>query len=111
MGRVGPYLHLLWAGIGIMLLYGTHGWIHLSIGTADRLFRWGIVEFSFTFLLFLVALPCGPACIAVAWTASFWILVIPAFWYAGKPIQLDVKSVLAEVCRFFLASLLAGFTS
>ncbi len=107
-GRIFTYFG---PGIGIMLLYGTHGWIHLSIGTADRWFRWGIVEFAFTFLLFLVALPWGPAGIAVAWTASFWILVIPAFWYAGKPIQLDVKSVLAEVWRFLLASLLAGFTS
>src|SRR6266478_8355865 len=103
-GRIFTYFG---PGIGIMLLYGTHGWIHLSIGTADRWFRWGIVEFAFTFLLFLVALPWGPAGIAVAWTASFWILVIPAFWYAGKPIQLDVKSVLAEVWRFLLASLLA----
>src|SRR5436309_14282621 len=28
-------------GIGIMLLYGTHGWIHVSIGRADRWLRWG----------------------------------------------------------------------
>jgi len=55
-GRIFTYFG---PGIGIMLLYGTHGWIHLSIGTADRWFRWGIVEFAFTFLLFLVALPLG----------------------------------------------------
>ena len=33
-------------GIGIMLLYGTHSWIHLSIGKPDRWFRWGVGEFA-----------------------------------------------------------------
>lgn len=98
-------------GIGIMLLYGTHGWIHLSIGRADRWFRWGILEFAFTVLLFILALPWGPVGIAVAWTASFWILAIPAFWYAGKPIQLGIKPVIATVWKHIFAALLAGCAS
>lgn len=98
-------------GIGIMLLYGTHGWIHLSIGRADRWFRWGILEFAFTALLFVVALPWGPMGIAVAWTASFWILTIPAFWYAGRPIGLGIKPVVAAVWKHVLSALLAGCTS
>ena len=96
-------------GIGIMLLYGTHGWIHLSIGRPDRWLRWGIVEFASTGLLFLVALPWGPAGIAVAWTASFWILTIPALWYAGRPIHFGIGPVLAAVWKFIFASLLAGW--
>ncbi len=98
-------------GIGVMLLYGTHGWIHLSIGRADRWFRWGVVEFVVTGLLFIVALPWGPAGIAVAWTASFWILTIPAFWYAGRPIQFGVVPVIAAVWKYLVASLLAGCAS
>jgi len=95
-------------GIGIMMLYYTHGWIHLSIGRADRWFRWGIVEFACTFLMFLVGLRWGPAGVAVAWTASFWILTIPALWFAGKPVQFGVAPMLAAVWRFVLASALAG---
>jgi len=95
-------------GIGVMLLYGTHGWIHLSIGKPDRWLRWGIVEFAFTALLFLVALPWGPVGIAVAWSASFWILTIPALWYAGRPIDFGVRPVLAAVWKYIVASLLAG---
>ena len=104
-GRIFTYFG---PGIGIMLFYGTHSWIHLSIGRADRWFRWGIVEFVFTVLLFLVALPWGPVGVAVAWTASFWLLTIPAFWYAGKPIQFGVAPVLAAVWKYIAASLLAG---
>jgi len=96
-------------GIGIMLLYGTNSWIHLSIGRSDRWFRWGIVEFAFTGLLFLVALPWGPVGIAVAWTASFWILTVPALWYAGRPIHFGIGPVVAAVWKYIVASLLAGW--
>ncbi len=96
-------------GIGIMLLYGTHSWIHLSIGKPERWFRWGIVEFVFTGVLFLQALRWGPVGIAVAWTGSFWILTIPALWYAGRPIQFGIGPVLAAVWKYVVASLLAGW--
>lgn len=98
-------------GIGIMILYGTHGWIHLSIGRPDRWFRWGIVEWTVTILLFLACLHWGPEGIAVAWCVSFWLLTAPAMWYAGRPIGLGVAPILAVVWRYIAASLLAGLAS
>ena len=95
-------------GIGIMLLYNTNGWVHLSIGRADRSFRWSVIEFVSTGLMFILGTHWGPVGIAVAWTSSFWILTIPAFWYAGRPIHLGIAPVVAAVWRFVLASLLAG---
>jgi O-antigen/teichoic acid export membrane protein len=95
-------------GIGIMVLYQTHGWIHLSTGKADRWLRWSIVELAFTVMLFFLGLAWGAIGMAAAWTASFWILTIPAFWYAGKPIQLGVGSVIGAVWKYIVASLLAG---
>lgn len=107
-GRIFVYFG---PGIGAMLLYYTHGWIHLSLGHADRWLRWGIVEFTVTVLLFIAGLHWGPVGIALAWTVSFWALILPAFWYAGKPIQLSVGRVMADVWRFVVASLLAGIIS
>lgn len=107
-GEAGRIFVFFGPGIGIMMLYYTHGWIHLSIGRADRWFRWGIVEFACTFLMFLAGLRWGPAGVAVAWTVSFWILTLPALWYAGKPVQFGVAPMLAAVWRFALASALAG---
>ncbi len=98
-------------GIGIMLIYNTVPLIHLSIGKVDRLFRWVLVEFTVTGLFFLLGLRWGPAGVAAAWTLSFWILIIPAFWYAGKPIHLGITPVLAVVWKYILASLLAGCAS
>jgi PST family polysaccharide transporter len=98
-------------GIGVMMIYYAHSWIHLSIGRPDRWFRWGVVEVAVTFLLFLVMLRLGPVGIAIAWTVSFWILVIPAFWYAGKPIDFGVAPVIAVVWRFVVAALAAGWVA
>src|SRR5664280_505689 len=94
-----------------MVLYGTHGWVHLSIGRADRWFRWGLVEWSVTILLFMAGLHWGPQGIAVAWCVSFWILTVPAMWYAGRPIGLGVGPIFVAVWRYIVASLVAGVAS
>lgn len=110
-GESGRIFMFFGPGIGIMMLYFTHGWIHLSIGRADRWFRWGIVEFALTVFLFFIGLHWGPAGVAVAWTASFWILIIPGLWYAGKPIGFGVMPMLAATWKFVLASAAAGCVS
>jgi len=104
-GRIFTYFG---PGIGAMFLYGTHGWIQLSIGRADRWFRWGWVEFTITGALFVLALPWGPAAVAASWSLSLWILTIPALWYAGRPIRLEISPVIAAVWKFVAASLLAS---
>ena len=95
-------------GIGVMLLYYTHGWIHLSIGRPERWFRWGVIEVICTVGLFLIALPWGPKGIALAWTVSFFVLLIPSLWYAGRPIGLGVGPVLTIIWKFFVASVVAA---
>jgi hypothetical protein len=62
-----------------------------------------MVELIVTGLLFLLGLHWGPAGIAVAWTVSFWILAIPAFWYAGRPIHLNTGSLMGAVWKYLLA--------
>jgi O-antigen/teichoic acid export membrane protein/glycosyltransferase involved in cell wall biosynthesis len=104
-GRIFTYFG---PGIGIMILYYTHGWIHLSIGRADRWFRWAIVEFIVTGSAFLVGLHWGPVGIAVGWTVSFWLLTLPAIWYAGKPIGLGIAPVLSVIWRYVTAAVIAG---
>jgi PST family polysaccharide transporter len=94
--------------IGIMIIYLTHGWLHLSLGTPDRWFRWSIIEFIVTSLCFLVGLAFGPLGIAVAFSASFYILLCPALWYAGKPIQLKISYVLSVLWKYYVSALTAG---
>ena len=104
----GRIFTLLGPGIGLMFLYGAHCWIHLSIGSANRFFRWGLIEFSVTCLLFAIGLNWGPEGIAVAWTTSYGLLIVPALWYAGKPIRLGIQPVIGAIWKFILASVLAA---
>jgi O-antigen/teichoic acid export membrane protein len=106
--EAGRIFALFGPGIGVMLLYDTHGWIHLSIGRPERWFRWGLMEFVCTSSLFLLTLRWGPSGIALAWTTSYFLLMFPGFWYAGKPIGLGPGPVFAIIWKFFVASVGAG---
>ncbi len=106
--EAGRIFTLFGPGIGVMLLYNTHGWVHLSIGRPERWFRWGLMEFVCTASLFLLTLHWGPSGVAFAWTASFFLLMFPGFWYAGEPIGLGIGPIFAGIWRFFAASALAG---
>jgi PST family polysaccharide transporter len=94
-----------------MLIYSLTGWIHLSLGKADRWFRWGVIQVCAMTLMFLLALPWGAAGIAVAWTTSFWILTLPGLRYAGEPVGLRVTSIFLAVWKYIGSGLLAGYTS
>ena len=107
-GPAGTIFSFFGPGISVMILYTTHGWIHLSIGRPDRWFRWAIVEFVVTCTLFVLCLRWGPIGVACAWSISLWVLLVPAIWYAGKRISLSVRLVLSKVWRFIAASLMAG---
>jgi PST family polysaccharide transporter len=97
--------------IGITMIYITHGWLHLSLGTPDRWFRWGIVEFIVTALCFVIALPFGALGVAIAYSGSYYILLGPALWYAGKPIDLKLHSVLSIIWKYFASAFAAGLIS
>jgi polysaccharide transporter, PST family len=106
--EAGRIFALFGPGIGVMLLYNTHGWVHLSIGRPERWFRWGLMEFVCTASLFLLALHWGPSGIAFAWTLSYFLLMFPGFWYAGQPIGLGIGPVFAVIWKYFAASVVAG---
>jgi O-antigen/teichoic acid export membrane protein len=107
----GRLFTLFGPGIGMMLLYCTHIWIHLSIGRADRWFRWGLVDLAVTTLFLVVGLHWRAEGIALAWVASYWVITLPALWYAGKPIELGVSPIVAAVWKYILASFVAGCLS
>lgn len=98
-------------GVGLMLIHGVHGWIHLSIGRADRWLRWTLAEFVFTSALFFASLPWGADGMAAAWTISFCLMTFPALWYAGKPINFGFAPAFACTWKYIVASLVGGVLS
>jgi O-antigen/teichoic acid export membrane protein len=106
--QTGEMFFAFGLSIGVSIIYLTHGWLHLTLGTPERWFRWGIVEFAATALCFAAGLPFGALGVAVAYSASIYLLLGPALWYAGKPIQLKVSLVLSTLWKYYLAALAAG---
>jgi PST family polysaccharide transporter len=109
--EAGRIFELFGPGIGVMLLCHTVGWIHLSIGRPGRWLRWSLFQLAATFSLFLLALRWGPEGVAAAWSVSFWTLLIPGFWYAGRPIGFDISALIAATWRYVFAALVAGLTT
>ena len=94
-------------GIGAMLLYAGHNWIHLSIGRPDRWFRWSLVEVVVTCSLFFLGLHWGPQGVAAAWTLSYWVLILPALWYAGRPVGFGLAPVIEATWKYVVAAFVA----
>lgn len=107
-GKAGDIFSIFALGIGIHVLYGTHGWLHISLGRTDRWFRWGIVGASVSVTSFLIGLPFGPPGVAVAYTIAIYILTGPGLWYAGKPIGISLTSIVLVSWKYFVAALGAG---
>jgi PST family polysaccharide transporter len=109
--EAGRIFEIFGPGIGAMLLCSTVGWVHLPIGQPGRWLRWNLVALAITVSLFLAALPWGPSGVAAAWSTSYWTLLIPAFWYAGRPIRFGVSGLMAAIWRYTAAALVAGLAT
>ena len=104
----GRIFQIFAPGIGAMLLCSTVGWVHLSVGKPGRWLRWNIIALAATVSLFLVGLHWGPSGVAVAWSVSYWILLIPGYWYAGRPIEFGISALISAIWRYAAAALVAG---
>ena len=108
--QAGEIFSVLGLAIGMIVLYGTHGWLHLSFGRADRWMRWSSAALLVTVIFFIMGLPYGPVGVAVAYTVSYYVLIIPALWYAGKPCGIKVSLFISAIWKYFLAALAAGLS-
>lgn len=105
--EAGRIFELFGPGIGVMLLCSTVGWIHLSIGKPERWLRWSLFQLIVTASMFLFALRWGPDGVAAAWSISFWTLLVPGFWYAGRPVGFSASDLVAAIWRYAVAAVTA----
>jgi len=76
---------------------GSQGWLHLSIGRADRWRNWGIVSVVVQVVAVLGGLPFGATGVAVAAVMTSLLIAVPSISYAGRPIGVGAVLVIRAV--------------
>src|SRR5229473_8386007 len=76
---------------------GSQGWLHLSIGRADRWQNWGIVSLVVQVVALLGGLPFGATGVAVAGVITSLLIAVPSISYAGRPIGVGAALVTRAV--------------
>jgi O-antigen/teichoic acid export membrane protein len=76
---------------------GSQGWLHLSIGRADRWRNWGIVSLGVQVATVLGGLPFGATGVAVAGVIASVLIAVPSISYAGRPIGVGAALVIRAV--------------
>ncbi|MCG7851118.1 MAG: lipopolysaccharide biosynthesis protein [Methanosarcinaceae archaeon] len=104
----GDIFVALGPAIGVFVIYSTSTWLHISLGRPDRLLKWSVGMLIASALAYAVGLQYGPLGVAIAYSTLFYILLVPALHYAGKPINIKVSFYLSIIWKYWLASFLAG---
>jgi len=76
---------------------GSQGWLHLSLGRAERWHRWGIVSLVVQIVAVLAGLPFGPAGVAWGVVIGCSLIALPSITYAGRPIGIGADLVVRSV--------------
>jgi O-antigen/teichoic acid export membrane protein len=75
----------------------SQGWLHLSIGRADRWQYWGIVTLIVQVVAVIAGLPFGAKGVAAATVLTSLFIAVPSITYAGRPIGIGSAHVMRAV--------------
>ena len=104
--ETGRILMAFCPGIAATLIYGTHSWLHLSLGTPGRWLKWNMISLLITATALIIAAPYGAVTMAASYSTVRYILVFPGLWYAGRSIELRITALLRYIWPYFTAGVL-----
>ena len=107
--RTGEILRILGLSAGVSAIYMTNIWLHFSLGRADRMARWTIVEALLIGVAVMIGLPFGAVGVAWGYSAAMGILCISGLWYAGRPVGLTLADTMSALWRPAAAALIAAW--
>lgn len=96
------------AGI-LQVITNTAGWLFVSSGRVDRLFKWGMVSCPLIVLSFVIGLPYGIKGVAFCYTCAMVILFWPCIRYSTQGTSVRASDVMMAVKNPLLSSLIAAF--
>jgi O-antigen/teichoic acid export membrane protein len=112
LGRQWTGASAIFAILGVCALIqpvlNSTGWLYVSIGRTDRMFKGTIVWSIAAVASFFIGLPYGAVGVATAYTIFNLVFVIPFIHYAVEPTPVRTVDVLKAVWLWFAAGLIAG---
>ena len=103
----GLILTVFAPGLSSMIIYATISWLHLSLSQPNRMLYWNTGVVILRALTIGVSAFFGPLAVASSISILYYILLIPSIWYAGRPIKLDIKSIINGLLKFFIPALIS----
>lgn len=86
----------------------TAGWIYMSQGRTDVMFRWGVVAGTITVAAFVAGLPWGVTGVALAYVIRGYVLFLPSIWLSTRIVKLSVTRYLRNLTPTAVCSLAMG---
>ncbi|NEU76754.1 lipopolysaccharide biosynthesis protein [Hassallia byssoidea VB512170] len=86
----------------------TSGWLYISIGRSDRMFKWGVLSSSLIVASFFIGLPYGASGVALSYAIVMLLQTSPCIYYATRRTSITILDVLQSVKQTFISSLVAG---
>jgi len=73
------------------------GWLYVSLGRTNRLWRWTLFRAPVTCAALMIGLPYGQRGVAAAYAAAVAVLVVPSLWYGAGTAGIRLRQVLAAI--------------
>jgi len=105
----GDILRILGLSAGVSAIYLSNIWLHFSLGRADRMAGWTIVEVALIGAAVICGLRFGAEGVAWGYTVSMFILCVSGLWFAGRPVGLTVRDTIAALWRPAVAAAIAAW--
>jgi PST family polysaccharide transporter len=84
------------------------GWIYLSLGQSDRMFRWGLIATPLIVGSFAVGLPFGAVGVAMSYSCTICALALPCIAFASKTSPVRATEVLRVIALPTAAGILSA---
>lgn len=84
------------------------GWVIISLGQTDRLFRMSLITGSITVIAFFIGLPWGPIGVAIAVSVVGVLLRVPVLKYSYKYSPLTLRDYFGPIGRPSVYGLISG---
>ncbi|MEH1875202.1 lipopolysaccharide biosynthesis protein [Nostoc sp.] len=86
----------------------TTGWLYISRGRTDYMFRWGLLSSSWLVTSFFIGLPYQAFGVALSYAIAMLLQAVPCIYFATRGTPITILDVLQAIKEVFISSVVAS---